>query len=74
VYKLYAKKIDKEEIKKIKKLKGDIGIYIVTKDCPLSVFVNKDTLLKNLKSLVVIKSMINPTADNDELIRVFKNR
>jgi hypothetical protein len=69
VYKLDTKSLNKNEINRVKKLEGDLALNVVTEDCSLTVFVNKDTLLKNLRAYVKTKTEVNQSITNAELLR-----
>ncbi len=69
VYKLDTRSLNKNEINRVKKLEGDLALYVVTKDCSLTVFANKDILLKNLRAYVKTKTKVNKSITNAELLR-----
>jgi len=67
VYKLDTKSLNKNEINRVKRLGGDLALSVVTKDCSLTVFADRDTLLKNLRAYV--KTKVNQSITNAELLR-----
>ncbi|MCQ4450501.1 MAG: hypothetical protein NO110_07400 [Sulfolobales archaeon] len=69
VYKLDTRSLNKNEINRVKRLEGDLALNVVTKDCSLTVFANKDALLKNLKAYVKTKTKVNKSITNAELLR-----
>ncbi|MCQ4366504.1 MAG: hypothetical protein NO114_02505 [Sulfolobales archaeon] len=69
VYKLDTRSLNKNEINRVKRLEGDLALNVVTRDCSLTVFANKDILLKNLRAYVKIKTKVNQSTTNAELLR-----
>ncbi len=69
VYKLDTRSLNKNEINRVKRLEGDLALNVVTKDCSLTVFADKDTLLKNLRAYVKTKTKVNKSITNAELLR-----
>ncbi|MCQ4367114.1 MAG: hypothetical protein NO114_05600, partial [Sulfolobales archaeon] len=69
VYKLDTRSLNKNEINRVKRLEGDLALNVVTRDCSLTVFANKDALLKNLRAYVKTKTKVNKSITNAELLR-----
>jgi hypothetical protein len=69
VYRLGTKTLNKNEINRVKRLEGDLALNVVTKGCSLTVFADRDTLLKNLRAYVKTKTKVNQSITNAELLR-----
>jgi len=69
VYRLDTKTLNKNEVNSVKRLKGDLALNVVTKDCSLTVFADRGALLKNLRAYVKTKTKVNQSITNAELLR-----
>jgi len=69
VYKLDTRSLNKSEINRVKRLEGDLALNVVTRDCYLTVFTDKDALLKKLRAHVKTRTKVNQSITNVELLR-----